>query len=87
MRNLLAGHPGRAFEALRDSPIDTDAMGVGSYRHKVAGFALGSALGSLAGGLYAFQFHHLQPQVCTHECAGAGQPTFPIGRMVRWGRV
>jgi len=67
MRNLLAGHPGRAFEALRDSPIATDAMGVGSYRHKVAGFALGSALGSLAGGLYAFQFQHLQPQVFTHE--------------------
>ena len=51
MRNLLSSQWGRAFEALRDSPIATDAMGVGTYRHKVAGFAMGSALGSLAGGL------------------------------------
>jgi branched-chain amino acid transport system permease protein len=59
MRNLLASQWGRAFEALRDSPIATDAMGVGTYRHKVAGFALGSGLGALAGALYAFNFQYL----------------------------
>jgi branched-chain amino acid transport system permease protein len=62
VRNLLSSQWGRAFEALRDSPIATDAMGVGTYRHKVAGFAFGSALGGLAGGLYAFNFQYLQPQ-------------------------
>lgn len=62
MKNLLSSQWGRAFEALRDSPIATDAMGIGTYRHKVAGFAFGSALGGLAGGLYAFNFHYLQPQ-------------------------
>lgn len=62
MRNLLSSQWGRAFEALRDSPIATDAMGVGTYRHKVAGFALASGLGGLAGGLYAFNFQYLQPQ-------------------------
>ncbi len=67
LRNLLASNWGRAFEALRDSPIATDAMGVGSYRHKVAGFALGSGLGGLAGGLYAFNFQYLQPQSFTYE--------------------
>jgi len=67
MRNLLSSQWGRAFEALRDSPIATDAMGVGTYRHKVAGFALGSALGSLAGGLYAFNFQYLQPQSFGYE--------------------
>lgn len=67
MRNLLSSQWGRAFEALRDSPIATDAMGVGTYRHKVAGFAFGSALGSLAGGLYAFNFQYLQPQSFTYE--------------------
>jgi branched-chain amino acid transport system permease protein len=59
MRNLLSSQWGRAFEALRDSPIATDAMGVGTYRHKVAGFALGSGLGGLAG--LAFNFQYLQP--------------------------
>ncbi len=67
MRNLLASQWGRAFEALRDSPIATDAMGVGTYRHKVAAFALGSCLGGLAGGLYAFNFEYLQPQSFTYD--------------------
>ena len=67
MRNLLSSQWGRAFEALRDSPIATDAMGVGTYRHKVIAFAFGSALGGLAGGLYAFNFQYLQPQSFTYE--------------------
>src|SRR5437879_5456629 len=67
MRNLLASQWGRAFEALRDSPIATDAMGVGTYRHKVAGFALGSGLGGLSGALYAFNFQYLQPQAFVYE--------------------
>ncbi len=67
MRNLLSSQWGRAFEALRDSPIATDAMGVGTYRHKVAGFAFGSALGGLAGALYAFNFQYLQPQSFVYD--------------------
>jgi branched-chain amino acid transport system permease protein len=67
IRNLLSSQWGRSFEALRDSPIATDAMGVGTYRHKVAAFALSSALGGLAGGLYAFNFQYLQPQVFVYE--------------------
>ena len=67
MRNLLASQWGRAFEALRDSPIATDAMGVGTYYHKVAAFSLGSGLGGLAGGLYAFNFQYLQPQSFVYE--------------------
>jgi branched-chain amino acid transport system permease protein len=67
MRNLLSSQWGRAFEALRDSPIATDAMGVGTYRHKVAGFALGSGLGGLAGALYAFNFQFLQPHAFVYE--------------------
>jgi ABC-type branched-subunit amino acid transport system permease subunit len=62
MRNLLSSQWGRAFEALRDSPIATDAMGIGTYRHKVAAFAFGSGLGGLAGALYAYNFQYLQPQ-------------------------
>jgi ABC-type branched-subunit amino acid transport system ATPase component/ABC-type branched-subunit amino acid transport system permease subunit len=67
MRNLLSSQWGRAFEALRDSPIATDAMGVGTYRHKVAGFAFGSGLGGLAGGLYALNFQYLQPHSFQYE--------------------
>lgn len=67
MKNLLSSQWGRAFEALRDSPIATDAMGVGVFRHKVIAFALGSGLGGLAGGLYAFNFQFLQPNSFVYE--------------------
>ena len=67
MRNLLSSQWGRAFEALRDSPIATDAMGVGAYRHKVAAFAFGSGLGGLAGALYAYNFQYLQPQSFVYD--------------------
>jgi len=67
MRNLLSSQWGRAFEALRDSPIATDAMGVGTYRHRVAAFAFGSGLGGIAGALYAFNFEYLQPHSFVYE--------------------
>ncbi len=67
MHNLLSSQWGRTFEALRDSSIATDAMGIGTFRHKVAAFALGSALGGLAGGLYAFNFQYLQPQSFVYD--------------------
>lgn len=86
MRNLLASQWGRAFEALRDSPIATDAMGVGTYRHRVAAFALGSALGGLAGGLYAFNFQYLQPQSFVYELMVVLLLGVVLGgRMSLWG--
>jgi branched-chain amino acid transport system permease protein len=42
-------------------------MGVGVFHHKVAAFALGSGLGGLAGGLYAFNFQFLQPSSFVYE--------------------
>jgi branched-chain amino acid transport system permease protein len=67
MRNLLSSQWGRAFEALRDSPIATDAMGIGSYFHKAAGFAFGSGMAGLAGALYAYNFQFLQPNAFVYE--------------------
>ena len=67
MKNLLSSHWGRAFEAIRDSPMATDAMGVGAHRYRILAFAFGSAVGSLAGGLYAFNFQYLQPQTFVYE--------------------
>jgi branched-chain amino acid transport system permease protein len=67
MRNLLSSQWGRAFEALRDSPIATDAMGIGTWFHKAAGFAFGSGMAGLAGGLYAYNFQFLQPHAFVYE--------------------
>ncbi|HEY5799700.1 MAG TPA: branched-chain amino acid ABC transporter ATP-binding protein/permease, partial [Burkholderiaceae bacterium] len=45
---------GRAFEALRDSPIAADCVGIGSAVHKQKAFVLSGAFGGLAGVLYVF---------------------------------
>jgi len=50
---LLKSHFGRAFEALRDSPIASDCMGVSVYRYKVYAFVISAGLAGLAGSLYA----------------------------------
>ncbi|MDE2401005.1 MAG: branched-chain amino acid ABC transporter ATP-binding protein/permease [Burkholderiales bacterium] len=61
-RQLLEGRWGYAIAALRNSPIATDALGIGALKHKVLAFAFGSALAGFAGGLYAFNLGFLQPQ-------------------------
>ena len=45
---------GRAFEALRDSPIACDCMGVSVYRYKVYAFVVSAALAGLAGALFTW---------------------------------
>ena len=58
---LLRSRFGLAIEALRDSPTATDALGIGTLRHKALAFAWGSALAGLAGALHAMNFGYLQP--------------------------
>lgn len=66
-RQLLEGRWGLAIAALRNSPIATDSLGIGSMKHKVLAFAFGSALGGFAGGLYAFNLGFLQPHAFGYE--------------------
>ncbi len=44
---------GRAFIALRENPIRASSLGVDTRRYTLMAFAIGSALGGLAGALYA----------------------------------
>jgi ABC-type branched-subunit amino acid transport system ATPase component/ABC-type branched-subunit amino acid transport system permease subunit len=64
---LLKSRIGMAIEALHDSPTATDALGIGSLRHKVLAFAWGSALAGLAGGLHVMNFGYLQPAAFGYE--------------------
>ncbi|WP_342108363.1 branched-chain amino acid ABC transporter ATP-binding protein/permease [Methylobacterium sp. SI9] len=52
---------GRAFEALRDSPIACDCMGVSVYRYKVYAFVISAALAGLAGALFAWSERYVAP--------------------------
>ena len=51
--NLLRAPIGRAFIALRDSPIAAETLGVALARTKATAFALSAAITGLAGALYA----------------------------------
>ena len=58
---ILASRFGRAFEALRDSPIASDCMGVSVYKHKVLAFVLSAGLAGLAGVLFAYSEQYIAP--------------------------
>lgn len=64
---LLKSHFGRAFEALRDSPIASDCMGVSVYRYKVYAFVISAALAGLAGSLYAYSEQYVSPNTYNFE--------------------
>jgi ABC-type branched-subunit amino acid transport system ATPase component/ABC-type branched-subunit amino acid transport system permease subunit len=61
INRLLASHLGRAFEALRDSPIASDCMGVSVYRHKVLAFVTSAGFAGLAGALMAYSEQYIAP--------------------------
>ena len=54
VNRIVASRYGRAFEALRDSPIASDCMGVSVYKHKVIAFVVSAALAGFAGALFAY---------------------------------
>ncbi len=62
INRLIASRYGRAFEALRDSPIASDCMGVSVYRHKVLAFVLSAGFAGLAGVLYAYFRQYIAPE-------------------------
>ena len=64
---ILRSQLGRAFEALRGSPIASDCMGVSVYRYKVYAFVISAGLAGLAGSLYAFSEQYISPNTYNFE--------------------
>ncbi|MEO7494184.1 MAG: branched-chain amino acid ABC transporter ATP-binding protein/permease [Massilia sp.] len=67
VHRLLKSHLGRAFEALRDSPIASDCMGVSVYRYKVYAFVVSAGLAGLSGSLYAYSEEYISPNTYNFE--------------------
>ncbi|MBC3870475.1 branched-chain amino acid ABC transporter ATP-binding protein/permease [Undibacterium oligocarboniphilum] len=67
VHRILRSHLGRAFQALRDSPIASDCMGVSVYRYKVYAFVISAALAGLAGSLYAYSEEYISPNTYNFE--------------------
>ena len=64
---IVKSHLGRAFQALRDSPIASDCMGVSVYRYKVYAFVVSAALAGLAGSLSAYSTKYISPNTYDFE--------------------
>ncbi len=62
INRIISSHYGRAFEALRDSPIASDCMGVSVYKHKVLAFVVSAGFAGLAGVLYAYFRQYIAPE-------------------------
>lgn len=67
VHRVLKSHLGRAFEALRDSPVASDCMGVSVYRYKVYAFVISAGLAGLAGSLYAYSEQYISPNTYNFE--------------------
>lgn len=67
VNRILKSYLGRAFQALRDSPIASDCMGVSVYRYKVYAFVVSAALAGLSGSLYAYSEQYISPNTYTFE--------------------
>jgi branched-chain amino acid transport system permease protein len=67
VHNVLRSHLGRAFEALRGSPVAADCMGVSVYRYKVYAFVISAGLAGLAGALYSFSEQYISPNTYNFE--------------------
>ena len=67
VHRILKSNLGRAFQALRDSPIASDCMGVSVYRYKVYAFIISAALAGLAGSLYAYSEEYISPNTYNFE--------------------
>jgi branched-chain amino acid transport system permease protein len=67
VHSLLKSHLGRAFEALRDSPIASDCMGVSVWRYKVYAFVISAGFAGLAGSLYAYSEQYISPNTYNFE--------------------
>jgi branched-chain amino acid transport system permease protein len=67
VHRILRSQLGRAFEALRGSPVASDCMGVSVYRYKVYAFVISAGLAGLAGSLYAYSEQYISPNTYNFE--------------------
>ena len=67
VHRILRSQLGRAFEALRGSPVASDCMGVSVYRYKVYAFVISAGFAGLAGNLYAYSEQYISPNSYNFE--------------------
>lgn len=64
---ILKSHIGRAFEALRDSPVASDCMAVSVYKYKMVAFVISAAMAGFAGSLFTYSELYISPDTYNFE--------------------
>ncbi|GBL45286.1 branched-chain amino acid transport ATP-binding protein LivG [Sulfuriferula multivorans] len=67
VHRIVKSYLGRAFEALRDSPVASNCMGVSVYAYKVYAFVFSAALAGLAGSLFTYSEEYISPNTYSFE--------------------
>lgn len=67
VNRICRSHIGRAFQALRDSPIASDCMAVPVYRYKATAFIVSAVIAGTAGCLYAYSEEYISPNTYSFE--------------------
>jgi len=67
VHRILRSHLGRAFEALRGSPVASDCMGVSVYFYKVFAFVISAGIAGLAGGMFTYNELYIAPNTFNFE--------------------
>ncbi|MFZ4585591.1 MAG: branched-chain amino acid ABC transporter permease [Acidimicrobiia bacterium] len=62
VKNIVRSRPGRALQAVRDRDVAAEVVGISLFRYKVGAFVVSSAIGSLAGVLYALYLSNAVPK-------------------------
>jgi len=69
IRNLRESRWGRAFIAVRESPIAAASLGVNAYRTQTLAFTISAALAGLGGAIYAHQESVISPDLFTFDAS------------------
>ena len=69
VNRLLSSSYGRAFQALRDSPLAAECIGIPVWRYRVYAFLISATLAGLAGALFAYSEQYVSPNTYSIELA------------------
>ncbi|MGA0862272.1 MAG: branched-chain amino acid ABC transporter permease [Ilumatobacteraceae bacterium] len=62
VRRLMSSRVGRAWDAIREDEDAAELMGVDTFKFKLWAFAIGAAIGGVAGTLYAGKVTYVSPE-------------------------
>jgi branched-chain amino acid transport system permease protein len=63
LNRIMNSRVGKSLIAIREDELAAEAMGINTTRFKILAFVLGAFYAGIAGGLYAFLFRYINPNI------------------------